>query len=94
VYLEYAVDLGLPGAALFIALLVSTFRTAARIRRRAGRMMRLTDVAVIAGGVQISLLAFAIEAFFHPIAYQFYFFCIGGLAIALRNTFRMETELA
>ena len=44
--------------------------------------------------VQISLIAFAVEAFFHPIAYQFYFFCIGGLAIALKNTCRTELEMA
>jgi hypothetical protein len=42
--------------------------------------------------VQIALVAFAVESFFHPVAYQFYFFCIGGLAVALQNTCR--TELA
>jgi hypothetical protein len=30
-------------------------------------------------------VAFAIAAFFHPIAYQFYFFCLAGLAVALVN---------
>jgi hypothetical protein len=35
--------------------------------------------------VQIALAAFAVAAFFHPIAYQFYFFCVAGLAVALRN---------
>jgi hypothetical protein len=50
----------------------------------------LRDLAVMCGGVQIALAAFAVESFFHPIAYQFYFFCIGGLAIALKNTCRME----
>jgi hypothetical protein len=27
---------------------------------------------------------------FHPIAYQFYFFSIAGLAVALKNTYRAE----
>jgi probable O-glycosylation ligase (exosortase A-associated) len=94
VYLEYAVDLGLPGLVLFVALLIACFRTAQRVRSRVAREPALNDLAVLAGGVQISLFAFAVEAFFHPIAYQFYFFCIGGLAVALKNTCRTELETA
>jgi O-antigen ligase len=92
VYLQYAVDLGLPGAALFIWLLVATFRGAGRVRVRASREPQLRELVALAGGVQIALVAFAVESFFHPVAYQFYFFCIGGLAVALQNTWR--TELA
>jgi probable O-glycosylation ligase (exosortase A-associated) len=92
VYLQYAVDLGLPGAALFIWLLVATFRGAGRVRARAWHEPHLRSLVVVAGGVQIALVVFAVESFFHPVAYQFYFFCIGGLAVALKNTCR--TELA
>lgn len=92
VYLQYAVDLGLPGAALFIWLLIASFRGARRVRLRAAHEPNLRDLVVLAGGVQIALIAFAVESFFHPVAYQFYFFCIGGLAVALQNTCR--TELA
>jgi probable O-glycosylation ligase (exosortase A-associated) len=94
VYLQYAVDLGLPGAALFICLLVTSFRGAKRVRVRAAREPHLRDLVVLAGGVQIALVAFAVESFFHPVAYQFYFFCIGGLAVALQNTCRIEVEMA
>jgi len=94
VYLEYAVDLGLPGLVLFVALLIASFRSAQQVRSRVRREPALRDLSVVAGGVQISLIAFAVEAFFHPIAYQFYFFCIGGLAIALKNTCRTELEMA
>jgi len=44
--------------------------------------------------VQVSLVAFAVAAMFHPIAYQFYFFSIAGLAVALGNTCRAEVILA
>ncbi len=94
VYLQYAVDLGLPGAALFIWLLIATFRGAKRVRVRAAAEPALRDLVVLAGGVQIALVAFAVESFFHPVAYQFYFFCIGGLAVALQNTCRTELEMA
>jgi probable O-glycosylation ligase (exosortase A-associated) len=94
VYLQYAVDLGLPGAALFIWLLVATFRGAKRVRVRCARAPDLRDLVVLAGGVQIALVAFAVESFFHPVAYQFYFYCIGGLAVAIQNTCRTELALA
>ena len=94
VYLQYAVDLGIPGAALFIWLLIASFRGATRVRVRAAREPFLSDLVVLAGGVQIALVAFAVESFFHPVAYQFYFFCIGGLAVALQNTCRTELEMA
>jgi probable O-glycosylation ligase (exosortase A-associated) len=94
VYLQYAVDLGLPGAVLFIWLLVASFRGARRVRLRAATEPRLRELVVLAGGVQIALVAFAVESFFHPVAYQFYFFCLAGLAVALQNTCRMELEMA
>jgi putative inorganic carbon (HCO3(-)) transporter len=94
VYLQYAVDLGIPGAVLFIWLLVASFRGAKRVRVRAAKEPALRDLVVLAGGVQIALVAFAVESFFHPVAYQFYFFCIGGLAVALQNTCRTELEMA
>ena len=42
----------------------------------------------LAAGLQVSLAAFFVAAMFHPIAYQFYFFTIGGLAVALKHTAR------
>jgi hypothetical protein len=48
----------------------------------------LRDLTHLAQGVQIALIAFAVAAFFHPIAYQFYFFSIGGLALALKTAYR------
>ena len=93
VYLQYAVDLGVVGAVLFIWLLVATYRGAGRVRICAGRDPYLRDLAVLAGGVQIALVAFAVESFFHPVAYQFYFFCVGGLSIAVQNTCRTELRM-
>lgn len=90
VYLQYAVDLGLPGLLLFLWLFVAVFRTARRVRRHAARAPALREVSLMAEGIQISLVAFAVSAFFHPIAYQFYFFCVAGLALAVKNVLRNE----
>jgi len=88
VYLQYAVDLGLPGLLLFLALYLSLFRTAGRVRRTGRRLRSTRDVAVTAGSVQVALVGFAVAAFFHPVAYQFYFFLAAGLALAVQNVLR------
>jgi probable O-glycosylation ligase (exosortase A-associated) len=91
-YLEYAVDLGLPGLLLFLALLISSVKGARRVEDQAARAPALRDLSILASGVRIALLAFAVGAFFHPIAYQFYFFCIAGLAVAVERVCRSELE--
>ena len=42
----------------------------------------------------MALVGFFVAALFHPIAYQFYFFSVAGLAVALKNTCRAEIALA
>jgi putative inorganic carbon (HCO3(-)) transporter len=86
-YLQAAVDLGLPGMTLLLALLLASFLNVRRVRRQAART-GLRDLEMLAQGVSISLAAFTVAAFFHPIAYQFYFFCLAGLAVALVNVLR------
>jgi hypothetical protein len=50
----------------------------------------MRDLANLAAGVQMALIGFFVAALFHPIAYQFYFFSVAGLAVALKNTCRAE----
>lgn len=80
VYLQYGVDLGLPGLALFVLLLGACLQAAGRAERRWAR----EPLAHLAGGIQISLIAFAVAALFHPSAYHFYFYYFAGLAVAAR----------
>jgi hypothetical protein len=35
--------------------------------------------------LEISLVAFAVAAMFHPVGYHFYFYILAGLAVALRS---------
>ena len=88
-YLQAAVDLGIPGLALQLALLFASFANARRVRKQ-----NAGDLGVLAQGLHISLAAFVVAAFFHPIAYQFYFFCLAGLAVALVNAHRAEVASA
>ena len=87
-YLQYAVDLGLPGLILFAWLHIMCFRNVRRLERQAAHDERLRPLGPLAAGVQVSLVTFFVAAMFHPIAYQFYFFTIAGLAVGLKNTAR------
>lgn len=81
VYLQYGVDLGLPGLALFLMLLIGAIRRAGEAAAAAldrGRQ----QLAELSSGIRLSLIAFALEAVFHPAGYHFYFFYMAGLAVA------------
>ncbi len=94
VYLQYAVDLGLPGVLLFAWLHWRCFRGVRAVERRAMADPSLVRLVPLAAGVQGSLVAFAVAAMFHPIAYQFYFFTVAGIAVALVNTCRAHSGAA
>jgi O-antigen ligase len=88
-YLQYAVDLGLPGLLLFAWLHIRCFRAARRFEVRSRHDEALRPLGPLAAGIQVSLVTFFVAAMFHPIAYQFYFFTIAGLAVALNNSARV-----
>jgi hypothetical protein len=69
-------------------------RSARAVERRAAGDPGMRDLANLAAGVQIALVGFFVAALFHPIAYQFYFFSVAGLAVALKNTCRAEIARA
>src|SRR5205814_8731157 len=80
-YLQVAVDLGIPGLAWFLLLFVRCVRAA----REAQVRSTTSAVKGISEGLEVSLLGFAVSAFFHPVAFNFYFYYFAGLAIAARN---------
>jgi O-antigen ligase len=87
VYLQYGVDLGLPGMLLFTLLLLSAIRSAARARSDAAAKGR-ADIAALADAIWVSLVAFAVAAVFYPVGYHFYFYYFAGLAVAARHVCR------
>jgi hypothetical protein len=84
VYLECAADLGLPGLVLFLALLALCLRATLEVQRSTAGDPGRRDLFLLAEGLQISLVAFAMAALFHPVAYHFYFYYIAGLALGAR----------
>jgi len=84
VYLQYATDLGLPGLLLFLLLLRESIRSARSVQRRSAKIPESRDLFHLATGIQTSLLAFAVSAFFSPVAYHFHFYYFAGLAVAVK----------
>lgn len=81
VYLQYLVELGIPGLVLFLLLYLHCLRATVTVPRilkedRSGGLFHIAE------GLRVSLIAFAFAALFHPVAYHFYFYYIAGLAVA------------
>lgn len=88
VYLQYGVDLGLPGLVLFLTLLIRCIASAARVHRAGLRDSRGSgpwELSHLAEGIQVGLIAFAVAAPFYPVAYHFYFYYLAGLVLASRS---------
>ncbi len=83
VYLEYATDLGLPGLFLFLMLLGSCLRKVTQVVRSTANTASSADLHCIAQGVQMTLVAFVVAGFFHPVAYHFHFYYAAGLSASL-----------
>jgi putative inorganic carbon (HCO3(-)) transporter len=84
VYLQYAVDLGLLGLGLFLALFVSSLQSARRATHgpHGPPGSEAHFVQECSRAILFALIAFGVAAVFHPVAYHFYFFGMAGLAVA------------
>jgi O-antigen ligase len=81
-YVQAGAELGVPGLALLLAVIVSTFQTLRRIMRRAGE-----DTAPeLAQALTASLIGFAVGAFFLSLAYGEMLYTLVALAVALSKT--------
>jgi len=90
VYLEYATDLGLPGLLLFLCVLVACVHGVQRVLRESARVPAARELHSMAAGVQLTLVAFIVAGFFHPVAYHFHFYYAAGLAMALVGSWGNE----
>jgi putative inorganic carbon (hco3(-)) transporter len=92
VYLEYAVELGAAGLLLYLLLFFACLRNTRYVLIRTSPGDGSKPLYYLAEGLRISLIGFIVSAFFHPVAYHFYFFLIAGLAVAVRAVYEKEHE--
>lgn len=82
IYLEYAVDLGLPGLLIFLLLYSCVLKSAWAARRRSRGREETNSLYHLSESVWVALVAFGVSATFQPVAYEFYFYYMAGLAVA------------
>jgi O-antigen ligase len=81
VYLQISVELGLIPGILFIVLLVKLILRMKSIKVSSQQ----SDVSILAEAAACALVGFAVEAFFSPVAYNFYFYILAAIAIAIKE---------
>lgn len=91
-YLQYGTDLGIPGLVIFLVLLIRCIRAVRPGTDPASAPSSTREISLLAEGIHVSLLTFAVSAHFSPVAYQFYFYYIAGLAIATKEVYRAMTQ--
>lgn len=91
-YLQIALDLGLPALLVLVALVYRAIRSVhgAMTAWRA----RGDELHHVAQGLETSLIGFAAAAMFYPIAYHFFFYYLLGLAVAARRLARHAAPAA
>ncbi len=85
VYLQVAVDIGVGGLLVYLLLIRSLVRRSRRTIWKLSAVARDRRAVSYARGFQIALYTFLVEAFFHPVAYHFYFFYVAGIGVALQR---------
>ena len=78
-YLQVGAELGVVGFILYLLLIWKTYQGLTAIEQSPVR-----NIADLAFAIRLSLIAFAVGGFFGPVAFNFYFFYPGGMAIALK----------
>lgn len=87
-YLQVGVELGIVGFILYLLLIWVSYRGLASIERAAH-----CNIADLALAIRLSLIAYVVVAMFGPVAYNFYFFYLGGMAVALKGLVRRAPHI-
>jgi hypothetical protein len=91
-YLNYGVDLGMPGLILFVSILIASILRVRRVEKLAAQSPDTLELGLLSRGVRIALLGFAAGGFFYPVGYHFYFYYLAGLAVAIGAIGRRRFE--
>ncbi|HKA33128.1 MAG TPA: O-antigen ligase family protein [Candidatus Binatia bacterium] len=93
VYLEYSVELGFIGLAIFLLFYLASIKSAVSIQRGAAKEGDM-EMSTLGEAIQLSLIAFGVAAMFHPVAYHPYLYYFAGLAVAGKNAFESRQDSA
>ncbi len=84
IFLQVGADLGLPGLVVYVLLIAQVLRGLRRTQRQFGLLAETREVVAIAAGLELAVWTFLAGAFFLTVPYDFTFFYLAGMAVALR----------
>ena len=87
-YLQVGVELGVVGFILYLLLIWKTYQGLTAIEQSPVR-----NIADLAFAIRLSLIAYVVGGFFAPVAFNFYFFYPGGMAVALKSLVKRTPHL-
>jgi O-antigen ligase len=87
-FVQIGAELGLPGLALFIALIASTFAALRRSGRAEAAMVRTAERPPLTPALTGSLIGFVVGAFFLSLAYSEMLYTLVALAVGLHKVTR------
>lgn len=87
-YLQVGVELGVVGFILYLLLIGKSYQGLTAIEKSTVR-----SEADLAFAIRLSLIAYAVGGFFGPVAFNFYFFYPGGMAVALKSFVKRTPDL-
>jgi hypothetical protein len=84
-YLQLFNEVGLPALILYVLFIVTVIRHMGRIVKMYEKVRAYRDVWVMAVGIQVGLIAYAVGSFFAPVVYLWYLYYVAGFAVCLRQ---------
>jgi putative inorganic carbon (hco3(-)) transporter len=86
VYLEISTELGIIPVVIYIVLLFKLIRS----MRLMGLAADQSSNSILSDAISCSLIGFAVEAVFSPVAYHFHFYILAGIAVATKEMLRLK----
>jgi putative inorganic carbon (hco3(-)) transporter len=88
VYLEISTELGIIPLVIYIVLLFKLIGNMRSIGVGAAQRSN----SILGDAIGCSLIGFAVEALFSPVAYHFYFYILAGLAVATKEMLKLSSN--
>jgi O-antigen ligase len=84
IFLQVGADLGLPGLLVYVLLIVQVLRGLRRTQRSLAPIAQAREIVAIATGLELAVWSFLVGGFFLTVPYDFTFFYLAGMAVAIR----------
>lgn len=91
-FVQIGAELGIPGLALFVGLIVSIFVAMRRVSRQARAGPQGKDLSRLAQSLNTALVGFVVGGFFLSLAYADILYAITALALALVKIARLQAR--